>query len=1309
ISITSANQLAYFLVDGEPLSADKVYEPGHHKLTMTDAGYKALESVGDMKGFLKSDPGFSLVVDEEASADFYVVPSANDTFERSVSLNEDYVEYGTSSDALAGMFTSEVSVSGCKLVFNQDYTVEYKFLDYQKAVSDNILSDNVLQTAKAADLDYTNNSDFDTKKPLEPGQVGVAIARIKVIGMNDSSNNQVYLYAASKPFTITKRKLDFDYNKDEDKAFGGLKRKSPPENMILSANSLDTTLMTIAPENNNYSGVTSIAHANLLSGNMVLDLSAVDFDRAGFYKVPISELGLKDVFYKYFEIGHATGRVYVDGTGTYKVVFHAYEAVSTKDPLKEHLGQVFTLSGNGTTLLSKMGSLADDGKLYPDYIKNYDTLSVNGIYDGKKTRLAGWSVFYVKNGKISATKTVEPGALKDLVVEDEADYTITADIRKYFSDGAKGVYVEPIPDVTYDGRKHLDESLKVYDAGYNTKPKSDDGSNVYDLKLNIYDDSRLGADKKDYKLQYAKDYTVSYKNNINASGVVLEDGVFVPNSTDARKKPCAVIKGKGDYSGFKATVYFNIRPADINIADVSGILDSYNLKKNKLSKAIKCTVMRDLYFTTKGVAKTKTIKLKEAKEYSSSLYKYIEKNGTGSWVKVDKQKKISSYLNGKTGDATQGTYMIRLKGVGNYTGEYMGDFTVNQKPDIYGKPNQFRVIDDQSYDICGAKITFNKRLSVDTTTGTISVKDVIKDVAIKKKVLKFGRDYEARLIYQGEDGNYSRFAKAYDEFGANVPFDMAGKYCVEIRGIEKNGYYGSMLSKSVKVSGLKISNKKSVMALEYTDDTSAGAVWVGVDSKTKIQCSGKGKIRIKAISNDTNLVEGRDFKAYTVWDYDKNTELEGKWASTAANSDEYCFIPKSYDYVVEGMGKYAGTSFKLKYKLAEIDLKNDTSAVTDLKENGGKGLIEIGVPNEYKSVSLNAGGTMPYITIRVNGKYACADYDGKEVNAYKVKGSGQTFTYDENGENMKFTVTITDNSFAGKTGRITVKGTGGLKGILTREFNIVTNNTYGVLPSYDNRDGSLSLAEDDVILADVADELKGSSNKYTTTLYQAYYGKYKNNKPEVLYKKLAIPKGALQAVETVSGAGINDIARIMIKKGTEDKQYKVPDGVYAEELWHSYASKPTIAGVTVSLNSINKDDWVVKLPDNKKQITVTGEDFSVVKGYKYDERGNIIGSIYKMSADGKVMYGHEDGSINTVRGSDGVPLYDDRYCVKLKDGGTVSQNYIITNQKPARCAGSIKFDVQLVKRVPDKIEEYKYGGQFKTFTYKLVKPGEIIL
>ena len=101
----------------------------------------------------------------------------------------------------------------------------------------------------------------------------------------------------------------------------------------------------------------------------------------------------------------------------------------------------------------------------------------------------------------------------------------------------QGVRISRIEQVIYDGRAHVAKGMPA-----------DGKRKTADLDLVIKD----GV----YTLVYGEDYTVRLFNNVNASVT----GKELPQN----RLPRAEITGRGDYKGFKKTVYFSILPRDIS-------------------------------------------------------------------------------------------------------------------------------------------------------------------------------------------------------------------------------------------------------------------------------------------------------------------------------------------------------------------------------------------------------------------------------------------------------------------------------------------------------------------------------------------------------------------------------------------------------------------------------------------------------------------------------------------------------------------------------------------------------------------------
>ncbi len=97
--------------------------------------------------------------------------------------------------------------------------------------------------------------------------------------------------------------------------------------------------------------------------------------------------------------------------------------------------------------------------------------------------------------------------------------------------------IDPITPVEYTGRNLV------------TTKSNAAGSKVIGLVVRSKDGKKI--------LEENTDYTVSYKNNKNVSDIY------------DRKPPTLIIKGKGDYTGLKYTVYFSILPVDLANAELT--------------------------------------------------------------------------------------------------------------------------------------------------------------------------------------------------------------------------------------------------------------------------------------------------------------------------------------------------------------------------------------------------------------------------------------------------------------------------------------------------------------------------------------------------------------------------------------------------------------------------------------------------------------------------------------------------------------------------------------------------------------------
>lgn len=261
---------------------------------------------------------------------------------------------------------------------------------------------------------------------------------------------------------------------------------------------------------------------------------------------------------------------------------------------------------------------------------------------------------------------------------------------------------------------------------------------------------------KNVLLKEQMDYTVSYKNNINAN-----------DASVAAKAPTLTVTGKGNYTG-KDTKTFKILPLDIS----SPLFEAENISIASTGKAQK--PVPTLYFGSR--------QLKNKTEFTYSYYKTDETTaaagtdstapalnaaGTDNAAPADGAEKLASVKD-------TGTYYVELTGNGNFTGSRTVKLTVlpsakdNPAVKLISKVTVAR-IPSQVY------VTANKN-------GVVTPEITVKD---GKNVLEEGVHYTVSY------SNNNRVGTAF----------------AIIEGIEEAGYSGSRRV-AFQITGTAISKAK---------------------------------------------------------------------------------------------------------------------------------------------------------------------------------------------------------------------------------------------------------------------------------------------------------------------------------------------------------------------------------------------------------------------------------------------------------------------------------------------------------------------
>ena len=272
------------------------------------------------------------------------------------------------------------------------------------------------------------------------------------------------------------------------------------------------------------------------------------------------------------------------------------------------------------------GTSISDNAIYWDPSKPLEIVSFNSV-DGSADRNTKDAKWYVKRTASNNGEYYQ--YLEDLTVTpinnkgeaaapytgarfDLSGYSSPVEIFVKFKDETGKIVatdkknsnfgIEYIKPVFYTGEKLV--------ANNDTKLKYKKGNNgVLDVVV-VYNGKSL---------EYGDDYTLSYKNNVNAA------------ESSAKKAPTVQVTGKGDYKGMKASATFNILKADFSkIADITMKNTYVKYTGKDFSKAVKATAVFSSG-SNKGKklnSKAYTIKVYELKDGVRSVAGSYAKNDT---------------------------------------------------------------------------------------------------------------------------------------------------------------------------------------------------------------------------------------------------------------------------------------------------------------------------------------------------------------------------------------------------------------------------------------------------------------------------------------------------------------------------------------------------------------------------------------------------------------------------------------------------------------------------------------------------------
>ena len=631
----------------------------------------------------------------------------------------------------------------------------------------------------------------------------------------------------------------------------------------------------------------------------------------------------------------------------------------------------------GNVKASSSGEItdADSEKVYPVRV---DLLTLRG-----RAALIGDASVQKCNRKTGETETISYDLSKACTMKDGYLYMyLPADTQDTVTRLVLGttVYEATVKEIGYDGTEVNEFTLKS-DADGNTDlgdvPVEDipeeggipDGIWMAGLQADgytytgkavtpsfrVYDGRKLLTEKKDY--------TVSYKNNINAA-----------SAADGKKAPTITVKSTGNYQG-TATGTFTIKPASLGENEQRFQANDLYLAAptGKKPKGIKAVPV----VTDNGK------KLSENKDYTVNHVTLNEQNS--------ENKNANSYVN-------SGKYTIEIVGKGNYTGTRQITVTLADvaKEQILMSKVTVAKVPDVTYDktSCEGEKTPGMTPALTVTYGSGKNKVTLYkegDVnAVGETVSAENADYTVTWINNKQAGT------------ATAVLNGTGKILED--GTVSGQYFGEKRI-TFKIKGVAL----SANMVSWVDGSkNVSVVYNGEEQEPRVRVRLQKKVKDENGKTVTQTTTLREYDEYAQYGDYKVSYLKNVDAGTAT-------------VVITGTGGYTGT-VKKTFKITQADLAAEGTeakiGVADsipFAKNGAKPAIVVTAKMANgNTVTLKEG--KDYTVTYANNK---AVSEGKNLTEKKlplitVKGKGNYKG------SVKQTFTITNKSLADTVNPITV-------------------------------------------------------------------------------------------------------------------------------------------------------------------------------------------------------------------------------------------------------------------------------------------------
>ena len=492
----------------------------------------------------------------------------------------------------------------------------------------------------------------------------------------------------------------------------------------------------------------------------------------------------------------------------------------------------------------------------------------------------------------------------------------------------------------------------------------------------VYDGKKL--------LTIKKDYTVSYKNNINAA-----------TADDAKKAPTITVKSTGNYKGTE-TRTFTIIPASLEATEQRINIDNLYLAApaGKNPKGIKAVPV----VTDNGK------KLSENKDYTVN---HVTLNGQNP-----ENKNANSYV-------TPGKYTVEITGKGNYTGTRQITVTLADvaKEQVLMSKVTVAKVPDVTYDANFCEGNNAKGMTPALTVTYGSGKN-------KVTLYKEGDVNAAGETVFAENADYT-VTWINNRYVGTATAVLTGTGKILEDGTASGTYFGEKRI-TFKIKGTAL----SANMVSWADGSkNVSVVYNGEEQEPGVRVSLQKKVKGKdgkMVTQTTTLREYDDY--YKDGDY-KVSYLKNVDAGTAT-------------VVITGVGGYTGT-VKKTFKITQADL-----AAADAEAKiAASGAQEANGSNASAESNATGSGDAADSAIKVafakNGAKPAIVVTAKLANGNTVtlkEGKDYTVTYANNKA-----VSEGKNLAEKKLPLITVKGKGNFKGSVKQTFTITNKSLADVV------------------------------------------------------------------------------------------------------------------------------------------------------------------------------------------------------------------------------------------------------------------------